>query len=406
MTRREFFERMALLIAGLSLPRRLVAQSVSPARPDSALVPPPPPAGPNSVWLAAAGDTTLGFNLQDHFDQQLAAGMTKEQLWPLYFAGVRPMLDAADVALVNLECPFTERGRKLTKNFNFRARPDLVKILEAGSVDLVTLANNHLMDYGQQGLEDTLLTLQAAGIDAFGAGEDLAEARTPAIVVRNGLRLGFLGYYFQAPPDMLEPKAVYATPNSGGVAGVYQDLPGMMRQLDEDLTRLLPTVDVAIPFFHWGKEGSTEVRDYQIALAHHAVDRGCKAVLGAHPHRLQGVEIYKDAPIFYSLGNFVFGGNKDPKDKLSAIARIHFDKVGAIEAELVPIQITRWPEAPFQPFLLEGAAKDDALARIADLSREFPATLRQLVPYRQVRPTAIAPADSSLAPADSTRSPR
>src|SRR5206468_5610123 len=141
---------------------------------------------------------------QTHFEAQLLAGATKEQLWPLYFAGVRPLLEEADLALVNLECPFTERGDKLTKRFNFRARPELIEILKAGSVDVVTLANNHQMDYGAVGLDDTLATLDAASIARFGAGADLAAARRPAVLERGGMTVGFLGYYFQSAANMLE----------------------------------------------------------------------------------------------------------------------------------------------------------------------------------------------------------
>ena len=153
-------------------------------------------------------------------------------------------------------------------------------------------------------------------------------------------------------------------------------------QITEDVRRLASQTDAGFVYFHWGKEGSSEVADYQIELAHLCMDLGCKAVFGAHPHRLQGVEVYRDGPIFYSLGNFVFGGNKDPRDKLSALARVRVFQTGAVEAELVPIQITRWPEAPFQPFLHEGAAREEALARIAALSEAFPQTLPMLQGYR------------------------
>jgi len=398
--RRTFLLRGAALAGGLATawPRRLLAQT--PALRDSVIMPTRGLAW-NTLSVAAAGDTTLGYNLEAHFDQQLAAGRAREELWPLYFAGVKAILDDADLALVNLECPFTQHDKKLKKNFNFRARPELVEILRQGSVDVVSLANNHLADYGKEGVLDTLRTLDAAGIARFGAGRSLADARKPAILERNGVRIGFLGYYFQAPPDMLEPKAVYAKKHRAGVAGCFEDLDCMRRQLEEDVRALVPKVDVAIPYFHWGKEGSTDVRDYQIELAHLAVDLGCRAVLGAHPHRLQGVELYKGAPIFYSLGNFVFGGNKDPNDKLSAIARIRFAReTGAtgsgtirVEADLVPIQITRWPEAPFQPFVLEGAAGEEALDRIASVSAALPATLPQLTGRKPGLP-AIAPADS------------
>jgi hypothetical protein len=201
---------------------------------------------------------------------------------------------------------------------------------------------------------------------------------------------------------MLEPAAVYATARSAGVAGCYTDLACMKAMLEQDLARLVPTVDAAIPFFHWGHEGAYDVRDYQIELAHRSVDLGCRAVLGAHPHRFQGVEVYRGAPIFYSLGNFVFGGNKDPQDKMSAIARLRVPRSGPVEADLVPIQITRWPEAPFQPFPLEGDDRLVALARIAQLSSMFAATLPQLKEALAASPgpdreRAGAPGDSTAA---------
>ena len=177
---------------------------------------------------------------------------------------------------------------------------------------------------------------------------------------------------------MLEPEAVYALKHRAGVAGCYEDLECMKRMAQEDLRKLVHKVDAAIPFFHWGKEGSYDVRDYQIELAHMCVDFGAKAVLGAHPHRLQGVEVYRGAPILYSLGNFIFGGNKDPDDKLSMIARLEIARKGDVACELVPIQITTWPDSPFQPFVLEGDARMAALARIAELSRPFSSTLPQL----------------------------
>ena len=333
-----------------------------------------------TVTIAAGGDTTLGYNLQDHFDQQLTLGTSKESLWPLYFAGVRPILDAAGLTVVNLECPFTERGEKLEKNFNFRARPELVKILQDGSVDVVTLANNHLADWGEDGVKDTIDTLDHAHIAHFGAGRHLKDARRPAVLKRNGMKLGFLGYYFQADPDMLEPPDVYATNKNPGVAGCYKDLDCMRHMVKEDLRRLVKEVDIAIPYFHWGHEGSYEIRDYQIELAHLCVDLGCQAVLGAHPHRLQGIEVYRGAPIFYSLGNFVYGGIKEPKDTLSMIARLHCSRFG-IAGEVVPIQFTRWPDAPFQPVVLEGQEREDAFARIMTYSARFE-TLPQLESYR------------------------
>ncbi len=406
MNRRVFLSRLGALAVGLPLAGCATGGgAVAVPPPDSGAVPQPeptqqqqPPTISGVALLAAAGDTTLGYNLEAHFDEKLALGVSGESLFPLYMANVRPILEWADVAMVNLECPFTERGEPLLKNFNFRARPELVEILKAGKVDAVTLANNHLKDYGDEGVLDTVATLDGAQIAHFGAGANLSEARRPLILERQGVRLGFLGYYFQADPDMIEPEAVYATAQSPGVAGCYKDLECMERMVSEDVASLVPQVDAVIPYFHWGKEGSSWVRDYQVRLAHRCVDLGCRAVLGAHPHRLQGVEVYRGAPIFYSLGNFVFGGNKDPKDKLSAIARLRVPRVGPVEADLVPVQITRWPEAAFQPFVLEGPDKEAALARIATLSRGFTVTLPQLA-QAMPPPDLTAPVDPGPWPA-------
>ena len=330
-----------------------------------------------SITIAAAGDTVLGFNLQDHFDVQLTLGRTREELFELYFRGVREVLGKADLAVVNLECPFTERGEKLAKNFNFRARPEMVEILRRGGVAAVSVANNHAMDYGAEGMQDTIQTLNDAGIGHFGTGSTLSDARRPLIVERNGFRVGFLGYYFQSTEDMLEPAEVYALEDRPGVAGCYTDLEQMKAMVSEDIAALAPNVDAVIPFFHWGKEGKYVVGDYQSELARLCIKQGARAILGAHPHRLHGVEVHEGAPIFYSLGNFVYGGIKNPDDTLTMIARLRIDHQ-KVEAEVVPVRYTNWPDVPFQPVVLEGADRGKAIARIAELSRGFRRTLPML----------------------------
>jgi poly-gamma-glutamate synthesis protein (capsule biosynthesis protein) len=400
MKRRRFLRQSAAALVATSIPGWLHAQAVrdsgisapaTEAAYDTLRYPGPGQMRPGqpvptlefpgpAITLAVGGDTTLAYNLQNHFDEQVALGRTKEELLPTYFAGIRPIMDAADLAVVNLECALTERGKKLSKNFNFRGRPELVGILNHGSVDVVSCANNHARDYGDTGIKDTIKTLDHAGIAHFGSGKNLKDARKPVILERNGMKIGFLGYYFQIGEDMFEPPEVYATSRRAGPAGVFTNRDTFRAMVEEDVQALVPTVDFAVPYFHWGKEGTTEIRPYQIDLAHRCIDLGCKAVLGAHPHRLQGVEVYQGAPIFYSLGNFVYGGIKEPKDPLSAIARLRFTKAG-VTADLVPIQITRWPDAPFQPFILQDAAREDALREIARRSASLLAVLPQLQPY-------------------------
>ncbi len=401
MRRRDLL-RAAAATAALAVARRAGAQALADtlrARADSLSAPAGPggapadstgAARPATITVVAGGDTTLGYNLQDHFDRELAAGAARETLEARYFSGVRGLLEPADLAVVNLECPFTARGTKVPKHFNFRARPELVKVLQAGGVDVVSCANNHVEDYGPQGVADTLATLDAAGIARFGAGPAMEIARTPVIVERGGLRVGFVGWYFQIAADMFEPKVLYATHWTAGVAGCYTDLDCIRAMVREDVAALVPRVDVAIPFFHWGKEGAYYVREYQQELAHLCVDLGAKAVLGAHPHRLHGVELYRGAPIYYSLGNFVYGGIKDPSDTLAGLARFTVGRDGVSAAEVIPLRFTRWPDDPFRPVPLEGAERDQALALVAERSRGFAATLPMLAELPPPAPAAPA----------------
>src|SRR6185436_5278943 len=179
MRRRDFL-RSAGLLSGALLSRR--AHALAAVTPDSLATSSKPSIDPaqlrQQVTLAIGGDTTPGYNLQNHFDEQAAAGISRDQL---------------------------------EKNFNFKARPELVEVLMSGSVDVVSIANNHMSDFGPPGVMETIATLDAAGIGHFGAGKNLAAARAPWIVERNGLKLGFLGYYFQEGRDMIEPREVYAT---------------------------------------------------------------------------------------------------------------------------------------------------------------------------------------------------
>lgn len=383
MDRRRFLSTIAALAAGPALAARARGGPAPAPPPDSLAAPADSTArdttgaGERALSVVAGGDVVLGYNLTDDVDRRLADGEPREYLYPQYFAGVREVLDSADLAVVNLECPFTTRGKRLEKNFNFRARPELVEILELGSVDAVTMANNHLHDFGDQGVRDTLDTLDRAGIAHFGGGMSMAEARRPAILERDGLRVGFVGHYFQARPDMREPIGVYATDRSGGAAGCYEDPTCIRAMVEQDVRGLVGRCDFPVAFFHWGWEGHYEVRDYQIELAHLCVDLGCRAVLGAHPHRIQGIEVYRGVPIFYSLGNLVYGGIKDPSDTLTGLARLELTPAGT-RAQVVPVRYTTWPELPFRPVVLGGEAGLDALRRIAQLSERFDRTLPQL----------------------------
>lgn len=344
--------------------------------------PPPPPAErpPATFTLLVGGDVTLGHRYQEYFDDQIQRGRTREEMFAYGFREVLPAVEGADLFLVNLECPFTDRGDKLTKNFAFRARPEFVASLAYGKVGAVSLANNHAMDFGAVGLMDTLAALEKAKIPSFGAGMSLGEARRPLVVERNGIRMALLGYFFLGDHN-IEPPEVHATDSTPGVAGHYSDLAQVERQLREDVLSARGLADLVIPFFHWGRENVHTVQDYQPHLARVAVEAGAAAVLGSHPHVLQGMELIGGAPVVYSLGNFVFGGNWNPRVKQSALVRLRFSSAGLLGAELVPLHTDRFPERPMQPWLVTGEQANAVLTNLAAYSAGFERPLPPLEAY-------------------------
>ncbi|RKH75254.1 CapA family protein, partial [Corallococcus sp. AB032C] len=329
---------------------------------------PTPPAPARPVTLVVGGDVTVGYHYEEYFDDQVAKGRTREEMFAYGFREVRPIVDSGDLFVVNLECPYTDSTVKLPKNFNFRARPELVNVLTAGRVGVVSLANNHLMDYGAQGLLDTLTSLEAARIPYFGAGRTLAEARRPAVLTVGGLRVAFLGYFFLGTRN-IEPREVYATDTTPGVAGHFSDVEVMERMLREDIAAAKAQADLVLPFFHWGIEGNTTPEPYQVRLAHAAIDAGAAGVLGSHPHVLQSMELYQGKPVLYSLGNFVFGGNWNPRDKRSVLWRARFDSTGYVSSDVLPLRTDRYPEFPVQPVPVTGAEADGVMTLLRTASQ-------------------------------------
>ncbi len=298
---------------------------------------------------------TLGHHLPEFFEELKRRGPVDEQTLLEYpFREVSPLTRAADVFWVNSEGTFTRSEDKTEKNFNFKADPVDARILQAAGVDVAQLANNHLYDYGPAGVIETRKTLEQAGIAVYGAGQDLAEARKPVLLERNGLKLGFLGYLYMGEHS-IEPEALYATPEKPGIAGTHMDYETIRSWVLEDVSKLRPQVDFVFVGFHWGREGKNLIEPYQRELAHAAVEAGADAVVGHHPHVLQGFEMIGEVPVYYSLGNFVFAGNWNPRRKdaglLELIARKDGEGKKSVKARLIPISVDRQPGFPFQPYL-------------------------------------------------------
>jgi poly-gamma-glutamate synthesis protein (capsule biosynthesis protein) len=173
--------------------------------------------------------------------------------------------------------------------------------LSMAGFDVLTLANNHAMDYGAVGLQDTLQILNQYSLQVVGAGNDSAAARAPVLIERNGMRVAFLGYV-DVPVENggFDTRTWIATRNTPGVAWAYPE------QITADVTAAKQLADVVVVLLHSGYELNETIANNQRLEAHTAIDAGATLVIGAHPHILQRVEYYKNGLIAYSLGNFVF----------------------------------------------------------------------------------------------------
>jgi poly-gamma-glutamate synthesis protein (capsule biosynthesis protein) len=207
-------------------------------------------------------------------------------------------LAMADIAMVNLENPVTTRGKRVPKPYNFRMHPRFLRALTDCGIDIVTIANNHVFDYGKEGLFDTISYLDSSGVKHVGAGRDYREAYRPVLFHIRGRTIGFLGYY-----------------GGGEAPGAGKNRPGVARR---DLPRVRDAIlalkntlhaDYIVVNLHWGTEKARFPDNEQSAFARNVIDAGADAVIGHHPHVLQGIERYHDGVIAYSLGNFIFGGN-------------------------------------------------------------------------------------------------
>ncbi len=270
------------------------------------------------------------------------------------FKEISPLLLQGDLNIGNLESPITRGGNEfLDKKFRFRTDPGATAALQRAGFNHLTLANNHILDFGTTGLEDTISALDSVGITHAGAGLDLARARQERIVTVKGARIALLAYSLTYPAEF------YATADRGGTAPGYADY------YRADIARARKSADYVIVSFHWGVECADLPRDYQKVAAHRAIDAGADVVLGHHPHVLQGIEYYKGGVVFYSLGNFAFASRSRKADR-SMVARITLDR-GVSMVEVIPLNVL-YSQVKYQPRPLSAAGGDEVIGRLRRLS--------------------------------------
>ncbi len=230
------------------------------------------------------------------------------------FAACAGLLLDGDFTVGNLECVLGRGGEQRLKNYTFRAAegsPDLL----AKYFSAVSLANNHALDFGPEGLVEMLAILSRAGIPQVGGGGTLAEARRPLVLERNGIRVALLAC------NAIQAERSAAAEASPGVAPLRED------DLLADIAAAAEQADAVVPFVHWGPELVAAPRDAQRALARRMVEAGAAAVIGAHPHITQTVDAHRGVPIVYSLGNFVFDYYPvDPPEWTGWVAKLTFAK--------------------------------------------------------------------------------
>lgn len=284
--------------------------------------------------IVAVGDIMLGRGVGSRLDKQ-SAGYTYA------FEKVTDLLKQGDVIFGNLEGPITDKTHSLTalsksnKNGKFVLKGSVksFETLKYAGFNMLSLANNHILDYYHEGLFDTMKIFEENGIAFSGAGKNLEDARKPAVIEKKGLKIGLLSYTDYAHIVYEgNPKISFAAAEDR--AGV---VPRKYEYIREDVARAQGKFDILMVSLHWGVEESFDILPEQIELAHDLIDSGVDVILGHHPHQFQGMEIYKGKPIFYSLGNFIFDQN-DPENQESFIVNMQFNGTELSAMSAIPVR--------------------------------------------------------------------
>ena len=296
-----------------------------------------------TITLTFAGDCTLGRD--DAMPYEVSFNNFYDLYGPSFFLEkVKPIFDASDLAIANMEGTLTTQMTRQDKQFAFRAPLEYVEVFTLGGVDAVTIANNHSYDYGYISFEETLDTLNANDIVVF--GNDLVE-----IVDVKGIKVGLVGAY------------------------ALDDSYGSMELMQKNIAAVRDAgAQIVVVYYHWGIERMYEPSSDQIMMGHSAIDAGADLVVGSHVHCIQTIEEYEDTNIVYSLGNFSFGGNWYPGDLDALIYQHSFtvDSTGKIvetDYEVIPCLITSSPpQNNYQPIPATGDEKIRIQDKLQNLS--------------------------------------
>lgn len=305
---------------------------------------------PEGFTVFAAGDVYLGSYIRPRVRERGAEHP---------FARLRDVIEGHDVAFANLEAPISSRGTRIngTKRPLFRISREEAQPLVHSGLDVVSVANNHTMDYLSDSMCDTLDALDSMGIAHAGGGRTRQEAAEPAVLEVGGVRVVVLAYNRVLMPGMAA---------TGFGAGMN---PYKLERIVGDIERYKVDGSVVLVSVHWGEQYVETPTSRQVKGAHRMIEAGADAVLGHHPHCPQSVEVHRGRPIFYSLGNFVFGLNPPRgRHNIGAVLRFSGDELAA--AEILPVH-GMFFACDYQPYVLVGEEAEEVVAHVEELSARF-----------------------------------
>lgn len=298
------------------------------------------------VVISSVGDCTLGTDDKFTFNTMPAVLKKNNNDYSYFFKNVSSIFKSDDFTTANLETTLTNSNKKRYKGsgttYNFKASPDYAKALTSAGIDSVNISNNHIYDYGDQGISDTIATLNDNNIKYFGEGHKL-------ITEIKGIKFGFLGY-------------------TG-----FSDSSDFLQTMKNDIQYLKSQNCIVILNIHWGVENQYKQNAVQTHIAHTAIDSGADLIIGHHPHVVENLEVYKGKLICYSLGNFCFGGNSNPSDKDTFIIQSKFsftnNNLNSYSFKLIPCSISSVSYInDYCPTPMSGNAKINFLNKINSLS--------------------------------------
>ncbi len=305
------------------------------------------------MTIGLAGDVMLGRLVGKHLEQA-----TPASVW----GNLLSLLHQTDLNLINLETALTKSENIVPKVFNFRSDPKNVQALVEGSIDVVNLANNHVLDYSKEGLIETLEVLEKAQIQYVGAGRNASEATSPLILIRRGIKVGIVGCTDNEPTW----KATDQRP------GTRYIKIGDLNTIQGDIIQLRRQVDLLILSIHWGPNMQERPSSHFIAFAHQLIEMGVDIIHGHSAHIFQGVEVYKGKLILYDTGDFVDDYYVDPvlRNDRSFFFMIEVDKQGLRTLRLIPVIISH-----FQVNRAIAKDEEEMIDRMQVLSKELHTSL-------------------------------